>query len=51
LGGGVIHNFAFALLIGITVGTYSSIFIASPVLTALEKKQLFARMYKKIKVR
>src|SRR5210317_176105 len=31
-GGGVIHNFAFALLIGILVGTYSSIFVASPVL-------------------
>ena len=32
LGGEVIHNFAFALLIGIFVGTYSSIFIASPIL-------------------
>lgn len=31
-GGGVIHDFAFALLIGIIVGTYSSIFVASPVL-------------------
>lgn len=31
-GGGVIHNFAFALLIGIIIGTYSSIFVASPVL-------------------
>ena len=31
-GGGVIHNFAFALLVGILVGTYSSIFVASPVL-------------------
>jgi preprotein translocase subunit SecF len=30
-GGGVIHDFAFALLVGILVGTYSSIFIASPV--------------------
>lgn len=33
LGGSVIHDFAFALLCGIGVGTYSSIFIASPVLT------------------
>jgi preprotein translocase subunit SecF len=32
LGGEVIHDFAFALLIGIIVGTYSSIFIASPIL-------------------
>jgi preprotein translocase subunit SecF len=31
-GGGVIHNFAFAMLVGIIVGTYSSIFVASPVL-------------------
>jgi preprotein translocase subunit SecF len=31
-GGGVIHNFAFAMLVGILIGTYSSIFVASPVL-------------------
>jgi preprotein translocase subunit SecF len=31
-GGSVIHNFAFTLLVGIIIGTYSSIFIASPVL-------------------
>jgi preprotein translocase subunit SecF len=31
-GGEVIHDFAFALLVGIVVGTYSSIFIASPLL-------------------
>lgn len=30
IGGSVIHDFAFALLIGILIGTYSSIFIASP---------------------
>ncbi len=34
LGGGVIHDFALALLIGIIVGTYSSIFVASPILLA-----------------
>lgn len=38
LGGTVIHDFAFALLAGILVGTYSSIFIASPVLTLWTKK-------------
>jgi preprotein translocase subunit SecF len=32
LGGSVIHDFALALLIGIGVGTYSSIFVASPIL-------------------
>jgi len=36
LGGEVIHNFAFALLVGILVGTYSSIFIASPVMLSLK---------------
>jgi preprotein translocase subunit SecF len=32
LGGDVIHDFSFALLIGVLVGTYSSIYIASPIL-------------------
>ncbi len=32
MGGTVIHDFSFALLAGIIVGTYSSIFIASPIL-------------------
>ncbi len=31
-GGEIIHGFAFTLLVGIVVGTYSSIFVASPVL-------------------
>ena len=39
LGGGVIHNFAFAMLIGVLVGTYSSIFVASPVLIFWEQKK------------
>jgi preprotein translocase subunit SecF len=37
LGGAVIHDFSFALLVGVAVGTYSSIFIASPVVLAWEK--------------
>jgi len=36
LGGAVIHDFAFALLVGILVGTYSSAFIASPTILAWE---------------
>jgi preprotein translocase subunit SecF len=36
LGGGVIHDFAFAMLVGIMVGTYSSIFVASPIILAWE---------------
>ncbi|MCA9135018.1 MAG: protein translocase subunit SecF, partial [Planctomycetales bacterium] len=38
-GGEGIHAFAFALLIGIIVGTYSSIFIASPVLLWLSNRE------------
>jgi len=33
-GGEIIHAFAFTLLVGIAVGTYSSIFVASPTLLA-----------------
>lgn len=36
LGGGVIHDFAFALLIGVVVGTYSSVFVASPIILVWE---------------
>jgi len=32
LGGEVIHDFSFALLVGIVIGTYSSIFVASPII-------------------
>jgi SecD/SecF fusion protein len=32
IGGAVIHGFAFALIVGVVVGTYSSVFIASPIL-------------------
>lgn len=34
LGGGIIHDFAFAMMVGIFVGTYSSIYVASPILLA-----------------
>jgi preprotein translocase subunit SecF len=35
-GGEVIHDFAFALVVGIAVGTYSSVFVASPIVVVLE---------------
>ncbi|MEW6235619.1 MAG: protein translocase subunit SecD [Candidatus Omnitrophota bacterium] len=38
IGGSVIHDFSFTLLIGIVIGTYSSIFVASPLLFVLEKQ-------------
>ncbi|RLA06352.1 MAG: protein translocase subunit SecF [Gammaproteobacteria bacterium] len=39
LGGAVIHGFALALIIGIVVGTYSSIFIASTSILAMGLKR------------
>jgi len=37
-GGKVINLFAFALIIGVSVGTYSSLFVASPVMVYFEKR-------------
>jgi preprotein translocase subunit SecF len=37
-GGSVIHDFAFALLTGVLVATYSSVFVASPVVILLEER-------------
>ena len=37
-GGSAIHAFSFALLTGVIVGTYSSVFIASPLLTLKARK-------------
>jgi len=34
LGGGIIHDFAFAMIVGVLIGTYSSIYVASPILLA-----------------
>ncbi|MBN2231961.1 MAG: protein translocase subunit SecF [Deltaproteobacteria bacterium] len=41
IGGGVIHDFAFALIVGVVVGTYSSIFIASPIVIAMRDIKFF----------
>jgi preprotein translocase subunit SecF len=38
LGGHVIHSFAFTLLVGFVVGTYSSIYVAAPVVLFLEDR-------------
>jgi SecD/SecF fusion protein len=38
-GGATLKDFAFALLVGIASGTYSSIFIASPVLTEWKERE------------
>jgi SecD/SecF fusion protein len=38
-GGPTLQDFAFAMIVGIVSGTYSSIFIASPVLTAWKERE------------
>ena len=38
LGGEIIHNFAFAMIIGVIIGTYSSIFVASPIVLLAHKR-------------
>jgi SecD/SecF fusion protein len=48
-GGATLQDFAFAMMVGIFSGTYSSIFIASPVLTAWKEREPgFARRREKI---
>ena len=37
LGGSVIHDFAFALIVGVIAGTYSTVFVASPIVLLWEK--------------
>lgn len=39
LGGDTIKNFVLALILGVIIGTYSSIFIASPLLTVWRRKR------------
>ena len=51
-GGVTLKDFAFAMLIGVTVGAYSSIFVASPILAVLKERepryqQLRARLWSK----
>ena len=36
VGGEVIHTFAFAMIVGVIIGTYSSIFVASPVVIKMD---------------
>jgi len=39
LGGSVIHDFAFTLLVGVIIGTYSSIFVASAIVIYWRKRK------------
>jgi len=42
-GGEVIHDFSLAMIMGVIIGTYSSIFVATPVVLLLGGKRPFAR--------
>ncbi|HJO05035.1 MAG TPA: protein translocase subunit SecF [Acidobacteriota bacterium] len=42
-GGPVINDFSFALLVGVVVGTYSSLFVASPVVYEWQARELARR--------
>ena len=42
-GGEVLHGFSFALVIGILIGTYSSIAVAAPMLVAWQERRAGAR--------
>lgn len=42
-GGEVIHDFALAMIMGVIIGTYSSIFVASPVVLIWGGKRPFAK--------
>jgi preprotein translocase subunit SecF len=39
LGGGIIHDFAFAMTVGVIIGTYSSVYVASPILLAWQARK------------
>jgi SecD/SecF fusion protein len=38
-GGDTLKDFAFAIFVGVATGTYSSVFIAAPVLTLLKQRE------------
>lgn len=42
-GGEVIHDFALAMILGVIVGTYSSIFVANPIVLLWRGKKAFAK--------
>ena len=42
-GGEVLHDFSLAMIMGVIIGTYSSIFVASPIVLLWGGKRLFAK--------
>jgi len=48
MGGSTLHGFAFVMTVGVLVGTYSSVFIAAPILIGWEN--MVARLQKSLQV-
>ena len=48
LGGGVIYSFALTMTVGVIIGTYSSIFVATPLLLALGNTEFYVRANQKV---
>ena len=46
-GGEVTRGFSFAMLIGVVTGTYSSIFVAAPILVDMAKNKPLGKKEKK----
>jgi preprotein translocase subunit SecF len=44
-GGQAIHAFAFTMLVGVIVGTLSSIFIAAPTLCQMDQREALREQY------
>jgi len=42
-GGEVIHEFAFAIMLGIIIGTYSSMFVATPIVLLMGEEKAFSK--------
>jgi len=49
-GGEVIHGFAFCLVVGVIIGTYSSIFIASPIVVYFYQRYAKGTVAQRVKV-
>jgi preprotein translocase subunit SecF len=47
LGGATLSDFALALFVGLILGTYSSIFLAAPVLAWLKERQPASEEYRR----
>jgi preprotein translocase subunit SecF len=43
LGGEVMHEFALAIMLGIIIGTYSSMFVASPIVLLMGEEKAFSK--------